>query len=125
MTVEYVTTVATNRLTQVQNAVDAQATHGWLRLQDNLGNTLSSLPLSLPSGSVSGRVYTITTPITDFSTALSGTAVSGILQDGNSNNVATGLTVGLSGSGADIILTSTQIVAGQALSITTATITTP
>ena len=126
MTIEYSNAVAQARLTTVQQQIDAAGTHGWLRLFDALGNTLSSVPLAYPSGSASNRTLTFTAPITDQGAALSGTAVSGIVYDGNFNVIASGLVVGVSGSGADVILSpSAQIVGGAAVAITAATITTP
>jgi hypothetical protein len=127
VTVEYSVTLKDARLTQVQVAIDSASTHGWLRLLDVFSNVLSNIPLAIPSASAAGGVLTfLGTPLVDPSAALSGTALSGTISDGNNNLLVTGLTVGLAGSGADIVLTPTaSIIAGQAIAITNATITEP
>jgi hypothetical protein len=127
VTIEYAVATKNARLTAVQVQIDAAGTHGWLRLLDAFSNVLSNIVLGYPSASAANGVLTfLSPPLLDPSAALSGTAVSAIIYDGNNNQIASGLVVGSPGSGADIVLSpSNAIVAGEGVALTSATITEP
>jgi hypothetical protein len=120
--VDYSTTVLTNRLQQVINAIDAGASNGFMRLTDGGGNVLSSFQLSRPSGIAANGVMTFNgLSLIDPSAAASGTASLARVEDSTGNVVIHGLTVGLGTF--DISLTpSANITAGQTVAITAATI---
>lgn len=124
MSVNYNTTVLTNRLQQVVNAIDGGVTNGNMRLLDIGGGVLSSLQLARPSGIVSGGVLNFSgLSLIDPAASTSGTAQRARVEDGNGNTIISGLTVS-GGAPADIVMTPTNIiVAGQTVAITAAAIT--
>ena len=87
-----------------------------------MAQVLSTIPMAIPCGTVSGGVLTLTTPIADPLVAVTGTLASAEIEDSNGNLIASGLTIGLS-SAFDIIMSSLSVTAGQNLSIISATIT--
>jgi hypothetical protein len=90
-----------------------------------LGTLLATIPLSNPAGTVTGGVLTFSgTPLTEASANASGTAAAATVSTasaGGGTVVITGLTV--SSSAGDIVLSSTNIVSGQPVTITSASIT--
>lgn len=124
MSVNYVTSVLTNRLQIVITAIDAGATNGNMRLLNAGGSILSSLQLARPMGVASGGVLTFSgLSLIDPAAAASGTATAARVEDGDGNTIISGLTVGGS-SAADIVMSPTRnIIAGQTVAITAATIT--
>jgi hypothetical protein len=120
MSVVYNTTLKNTRLTDVVTAIGSA---GKLKIYTaGLSTLLSTINLANPCGSVSGGVLTFSgTPLTDSSAAASGTAAAAKVQDGAGTDIITGLTV--SSSSGDIVLSSTNIVAGQPVTITSASIT--
>lgn len=123
MPVDYSTTVRTERLQQVINNIDAGPSNGFMRLLDTNGNILSSMQLSRPSAVASLGVMTFNSlPLLDPAAASSGMASFARFEDSNGNIVISGLTI--NNPSADIILSPTsEIVAGQTVAITAATIT--
>lgn len=125
MSVTYNTTLKNTRLTSVVTAIDASS-NGVLKFGAaggfSGGNLLSTITFAATAGTVSAGVLTFSgTPLVDSSAANTGTATQAKVQDGASTDVITGLTVGTSAS--DINLSSTSIVAGQSVTLTSATIT--
>lgn len=125
MSVVYTTTLKNTRLTSVVTAIDASG-NGLLKFGAaggfTGGNLLSTITFNATAGTVSGGVLTFSgTPLVDSSAANTGTATQAKVQDGSPADVITGLTV--STSAADINLSSTSIVAGQSVTLTSATIT--
>lgn len=122
MSAVYNTTLKNTRMTDVVTAIGAT---GYLNFYSATPTLLASLPLANPAGTVTGGVLTFTgMPITDSSADATGTAVSATVStaiDGGGTVVITGLTVGTSAT--DIVLSSTNIVAGQPVTITAASIT--
>lgn len=124
MSVNYSLSVINNRLQQVVNAIDAGASNGFMRILDIGGNILSSLQLSRPSATITNGVLTFQgMSLIDPSAAGSGFATGARFEDSSGNVVISGLTVGSSVS-ADIQITPTnQIIAGETVAVTAATIT--
>ena len=121
-------TIRNNRLTQILNAIDAGPAAGFLRIYDGTrpakGGTattlLAELTFSDPSGTVSAGVLTFSAVNQDPSANATGTATWARIVDSTGAFVAD-FNVGTSGS--DINLNSVAISTGQAVQITSATIT--
>lgn len=123
MAVTYNTTVKNTRLTDVVTAIGAT---GHLNIYTaGLGTLLASIPLANPAGTVSAAVLTFSgTPLSDSVADASGTAAAATIStaiSGGGTVVVSGLTV--SSTVGDIVLSSTNIVAGQPVTITSASIT--
>ncbi len=124
MAVIYSTAAKTARLNAVVAQIDAGAGPGTLEIGTTaMGTVLAVLTLADPSGTVSGAVLTFDfdPDITDSSANATGTAAAAQIKDSNGTVVISGLTAGTSGT--DIILDSVSITAGQAVTLTTGTIT--
>lgn len=123
MSVTYNTTLKNTRMTDVVTSI---GTTGFLNIYTaGLALLLATIPLANPAGTVSGGVLTFSgTPLTEASANASGTAAAATvstLTGGTGTVVISGLTV--SSSAGDIVLSSTNIVAGQPVTITSASIT--
>ncbi len=122
MAVNYNATLKNTRMTDVVTAI---GTTGYLNIFNSVPTLLASIALANPPGTVTGGVLTFgSTPLTEASANASGTAVAATIStaiNGGGTVVVSGLTVGVSAS--DIVLSSTNIVAGQPVTITSATIT--
>lgn len=123
MTIAYNTTLKNTRLTDV---VTALGTTAFINIYTSGGGTLlASIPCANPAGAVTSAVLTFGgMPLTESSANASGVAAVATLStavNGGGTVVATGLTV--SSSAGDIVLSSTNIVAGQPVTITAASIT--
>jgi hypothetical protein len=128
MTVSYDATTKTNRMTTVLAAINAQTFNapsgagsaGKMVIGDGTlsGATgvLVTINLLNPAGTVSGSVLTIntTTPLTANATA-TGTASKAEIRTNANAVIVTGLTVGTSGT--DVIVNSTSITSGQAVTM--------
>jgi hypothetical protein len=122
MSVVYNTTLKNTRLTDVVTAIDTGGA-GYLEIGDALfAHVLSTIHFNTVCGTVTGGVLTFSgTPLVDASAARSGTAATAEVFSGGNTLIISGLTV--STSAADINLSSTSIVAGQSVTLTSATIT--
>jgi hypothetical protein len=121
MSVVYNTTLKNTRMTDVVTAI---GTTGVLQIGTAaFGTLLSTINLANPAGTVSGGVLTFSgTPLTDSSAANSGTAAAARVRTASGGtDIITGLTV--SSTSGDVVLSSTNIVAGQPVTITSASIT--
>lgn len=122
MSVVYNATLKNTRMTDVVTAIGAT---GYLNIYNSVPTLLATIPLANPAGTVTGGVLTFSgTPLTEASANSSGTAVAATVStaaSGGGTVVITGLSVGTSAT--DIVLSSTNIVAGQPVTITSATIT--
>jgi hypothetical protein len=110
-------------MTDVVTAIGAT---GFLNIYTaGLALLLATIPLANPAGTVSGGVLTFSgTPLTESSANASGTAAAANVTTatgGTGTIVISGLTV--SSTSGDIVLSSTNIVAGQPITITSAAIT--
>jgi len=123
MSVVYNTTLKNTRMTDVVTAI---GTTGYLNIYTTgLGTLLASIALSNPAGTVTGGVLSFSgTPLTESSANASGTAAAANVTtavNGGGTVIISGLTV--SSSSGDIVLSSTNIVSGQPVTITSASIT--
>lgn len=123
MSVIYNTTLKNTRMTSVVTAI---GTTGFLNIYTSGGSTrLSSIALANPAGTVAGGVLTISgTPLTESSADASGTAAVANVTTaaaGGGTVIISGLTV--SSTTGDIVLSSTNIVAGQPVTLTSGSIT--
>ena len=125
MSVTYNTALKNTRMTAVVTAIDNGGA-GSLLFGDVSGfsgiHLLATIAFSATCGTVSGGVLTFSnTPLVDASAGNTGTATQAEVEDGVGHVVISGLTVGTSAS--DINLSSTSIVAGQSVTLTSASIT--
>jgi hypothetical protein len=125
MAVIYSTAAKNARLEGVVNTIDAGSGPGVLQIgTTGMGTVLASITLADPCGTVSGGVLTFSGfPRSDTSADANGTAAAARIRDSNGNDVITGLTVGLVGSGADIIFESVSFNVGEIITLNSATIT--
>ncbi len=125
MSVVYDISLKNTRMTSVVTAIDNGGA-GSLLFGTASGfsgaNLLATITFNATCGTVSGGVLTFSgTPLVDSSAANTGTAAEGEVEDGVGHVVISGLTIAT--SSADIVLSSTSIVAGQSVTITAASIT--
>lgn len=128
LAISYSTTVRNNRLTQVENALDAGAGAALIRIYDGTRpatcgtatTLLAELTCSDPAGSVASQVLTFSAITADASANATGTATWFRCVDSTGTCVIDG-NVGTSGS--DLNLNSTSINSGVQVSITSFTIT--
>lgn len=129
MAVRIADTIRNSRVDLIRSSVDAGATGGLLRIYAGskpskgatpAGLLLAEIVLADPCGISTGGVLTITTPRTDTSANNSGTAAFFYLTDSTGAFVCDG---DVANSGSDLNVTTTTIVAGQPVEITSLTIT--
>jgi len=125
MSVTYNTTLKNTRMTSVVTAIDNGGA-GELNFGTSSGfggaNLLATITFQATCGTVSGGVLTFSgTPLVCASAAQTGTAAEAEVLDGVGHLIISGLTVGTSAS--DINMSSTSIVSGQSVTLTSATIT--
>src|SRR5262250_1347629 len=113
MALVYPVTLRNNRLQQVINAIDGGAGNGRIQIGTaGMGLVLSTVVLLKPSATIAAGVLTFSgTPLVDPSAAASGIAAAGRITDSTGTVWASGLTVGLAGSGANIIINLLNITA--------------
>lgn len=123
MSIVYSTTLKNTRLGDVVAAIDGGGGPGKLEIGTSaFGTLLSTITFSGTCGTVSGGILTFSgTPLTDPTAASSGTAAAARIKDFANTIWVSGLTVGTAST--DIILSSATIVAGQPVTLTSATIT--
>lgn len=129
MAVRIADTIRNSRVDLIRSTIDAGATGGLLRIYSGskptkggtpAGLLLAEIVLADPCGTSTGGVMTITTPRTDNSANNSGTASFFYLTDSTGAFVCDG---DVANSGSDLNVTTTTIVAGQPVEITSLTIT--
>jgi hypothetical protein len=119
MSVNYRASLKSTRMTAV--VTDIGATGKIEIWTAAYGTKLSTIALPNPAGTVTSGVLTFSgTPLTDSSAAASGTAAAARVTDGT-NTIIDGLTV--SSTAGDIVLSSTNVVSGQPVTLTAASIT--
>jgi hypothetical protein len=123
MSVTYNTTLKTTRMTSVVTAIDAGTPPGYLEIGTTaMGTVLATIYFATTCGTVTSGVLSFSSlPLTCASAANSGTAAAAEVFNAAGTAIITGLTVGLSAT--DIVLSSTSIVAGQPVTLTSASIT--
>ena len=129
MAVRIADTVRNSRVDLIRSTIDAGATGGLLRIYSGskpakgsapAGLLLAEIVLADPCGSSTGGVLTITTPRTDTSANNTGTAAFFYLTDSTGAFVCDG---DVATSGSDLNVTTTSIVSGQPVEVTSLTIT--
>lgn len=137
MAIAYSTAAATARLTAYTIAtstsagvsIDGQTGFGTLVIGTSAlsGATgvLATITLQKPSMSISGKVATILGVPIAFTPTGNGTAALAEFRDSLGNTVSSGMTVGISGSGANIIVSSTNFLTTIAGNLISGTITSP
>jgi hypothetical protein len=124
MAVIYGASLRTQRMQDVLDAIDAGSGPGIIEIGTTaMATVLATIALADPCGSVSGDVLTFdfSPPVADTSADATGTAAAARVKDSNGNIVISGLTVGT--AGANIVLDSVAIVAGQTVQLTAGTLT--
>jgi hypothetical protein len=106
--------------------IDAGAGNGALVLLA-VSTPISTITLQKPSGIANSGVLTFSGSLIDPSAGATGTVTGGRIQDSNGNITVSGLTAGIPGSGADIVISnginSTLINVGQTVQLLSAQIT--
>jgi hypothetical protein len=130
MAVRIADSVRNSRVDAIRAAIDAGAGAGLLRIYSGskpgtkgaapAGTLLAELTCADPCGSSSGGVLTFTTPFSDTSANATGTAAFFYLVDSTGAFVCDG---DCAVSGSDLNLTTLSIVSGQAVQVTSLTIT--
>lgn len=126
MAVIYSTAAKNARLDAVASVIDGGSGAGYIQIGTAaMATVLATITLADPcAAAASGGVLTFSGfPRSDTSADATGTAAAARIRDSNGNDVITGLTVGAAGSGADIILDTTAIDAGEIVTLNSATIT--
>jgi hypothetical protein len=124
MAVTYSQAAINARLQAVVNTIDA-AGNGFFVLKAG-GNSVSTIQLAVPCGTVSGGVLTFSGTLLDPFALQTGTVDSAMVTDANGSAVVTGLTVGIPLSGMEVIINnnqnSTVITIGQTVQLVSAQI---
>lgn len=130
MTVRIADSVRNSRIDAIRAAIDAGAGAGLLRIYSGskpgtkgatpAGTLLAELTCADPCGSSTSGVLTFTTPFSDTSANATGTAAFFYLVDSTGAYVCEG---DCATSGSDLNLTTTSIVSGQPVQVTSLTIT--
>lgn len=126
MALRYRATLRTTRMQAVLDAIDNSTAGSYLEIcTASYASTLATIPLADPAGTVSGDVLTFTTSVSDTSADATGTAAIARIKNGDGDTVVDELTVSYTGQSAHIILAqaNASIVAGQTVTLTSATIT--
>lgn len=129
MPVNYLAAVKTNRLNVVNDAINSKTyaagtgtgsagtlVIGTSALSGATG-VLASITLQNPAATISGSALTIAgVPLTTVATG-TGTAAVAELRNSAGTAIVSGLTVGTTGSGADVIISATAISSGQTVQL--------
>jgi hypothetical protein len=123
MAVNYLASLKTTRMVAVINAIDVNASPGYIEIYTAaFAALLCTITLSKPSFSESAGVITMLgVPKSGVAVGTGTAAVARIKDGGTTNVVVNNLSVGTSGS--DINLNSTSITTGQTVTISSGTIT--
>lgn len=119
MTVIYDTDTKTDRMEATREKVAS----GTLQIRDASNNVLVTYDLDATAGSVSGATWTLGFDATTVAATGTGNAANARILDSGATARVTGLTVGLSGSGADVIIDEVAIVAAEDITCLGAAIT--
>jgi len=121
--INYNTATVNQRLDVVVNNIDAGSSNGVLRLLDASAQTVATIALVKPCGTVSNKVLTFSgLPLPCPLTLVSAQIVAADIEDSTGLVVASGLTVGQS-TASDIVMGNTIVSSGQIITLTYATIT--
>lgn len=104
MAFSYTTTAINARLQGLANAIDGGGSNGQLLLYQS-GTLLVTIPLAIPCGTVNNGVLTFTGGVS-ANTVLAGDADGAKFSDSTGVLMIIGLTVGIPGSAADVIISN-------------------
>jgi hypothetical protein len=121
MAVSYNAALKASRMNAVIAAIDAQTPPGYMEVVTSGSILLFTITLQKPSFSQSGGVITLLGVPLSATAVATGTAAAAVIKDGSGNVVVSGLTVGTVGT--DVIINSTSVTLGQAVSCSSGTIT--
>lgn len=124
MAVTYRTSLKTTRMTDVVNDIDSGAGAGYIEICTTAyGTVLATITLADPCGTVTNDVLTFDfdPDVSDTSADATGTAAVARIKNSTGTTIVDGLTVGTGSE--NIVLTTTSIVAGDTVTLTTGTIT--
>lgn len=120
----YRSSLRTTRMNAVVTDIDSGSGAGILQVgTSGMGTVLFEVTLDDPCGSVSGDVLTFAGFPKTVTPSANGTAAAARIRTSAGTDVVTGITVGASGSGANITLGSTTISTTVDVTINTATLT--
>jgi hypothetical protein len=125
MTISYVPDLKSARMQLVIDFIDGSDLPGTIEIGTaGMGTILVSIPLEKPSFSENGDgVLTLLGVTLTANATAAGIAAAAQILNGARAQVATGLTVGLPGNGADIQISNTTIAVGDEIPINGLTIT--
>lgn len=122
MAVTYTSAVKAARLGQVLSAIDAGTGSGFIEIGSaGMASVLATIGLSTTGGVVTSSLLTLAFATGSASASATGTAAAARIMSSAGITVATGLTVGTSGT--DIVLDSVNITALQVVTLDSAVIT--
>lgn len=124
MAVNYRTSLKTTRMTDVVNDIDSGAGAGYIEIcTAAYASVLATITLADPCGTVTNDVLTFDfdPDVSDTSADNTGTAAIARIKNSTGTTIVDGLTVGTGSE--NIVLTTTSIVAGDTVTLTTGTIT--
>lgn len=119
MSVIYDATIKTARMTATRDAV----ANGTLELLTAADAVIATFGLDAAGGTVTGNDWTLVFVAATVAAGATGVLAKARIKNSGGTARVTGLTVGLSGSGADIIVDNTSANSGQNIQITSAKIT--
>lgn len=114
----YVTALKTARMEATRDAVGG----GTMEVRDSTDAVLVAYDLTLIGGTVTGDTWTFAFDETTVAATGAGDADNIVVKDDVGTVLITGLTVGVSGSGANGIIDNTNIAVGQQVTVTSAAI---
>lgn len=124
MSLTYATSVINNRLQQVINAIDGGAGSGRIQIgTTGMATVLATTTLLKPCATISSGVLTFSgTPLASIASN-TGVASAARITDSTGSVVASGLTVGLSSQGLNVVINLINVTAGSIVTMTSGVIT--
>ena len=124
MSLTYATSVINNRLQQVINAIDGGAGSGRIQIGTaGMALVLNTTTLLKPCATISSGVLTFSgTPLASIASG-TGFASAARITDSTGSVVASGLTVGLSSAGPNVVISLQNVSAGSIVTMTSGVIT--
>lgn len=118
MALTYSTAVETARMTATRDALGG----GALEILTAADELIVSIPLTAQGGTIAGDVWTLAFTGPASATG-AGTAAKAQIKTSADAVGVSGLTAGMTGSGADVIMQNTSVEPGQEITVTSATVT--
>lgn len=114
----YATALKTARMEATRDSVGG----GTLEVRDDTDAVLVVYDLTIVGGTVTGDTWTFAFDATTVAATGAGDADNVVVKDDAGAVLISGLTVGVSGSGADAIIDNTNIAVGQQVTVTSVSI---